>query len=163
MADEKTEKTEKTVKADGTAEGAASGTADAAAASQTGVGSEPERVDTLSYETSVIEKIVALACNEVEGIASMKGNLLNTITETIGRTSQSKGVDATLDDKSVTLNLSVVLEYGVSAVDVFNALREVIGEHLGRMTDLRIRAINVRIVDIDIAQTDGAAQPDQTA
>lgn len=114
--------------------------------------SQEARVDTLTYEAGVVEKIVAIACSEIDGIASMKGNLLNTITETIGRASQSKGVDATLDGGVVTVNLSVVLKYGVSAVTVFDSVRESVVRHLAEMTDLSIRAINVRIVDLDIPE-----------
>lgn len=105
--------------------------------------------DTLTFEDSVVEKIVAITCQEVDGILEMKGGLISAIHEGLGGTDLTKGIDVTIeDDQRCYVDVAIVMEYGKSAQKIFNSLRGVIGENVTAMTGLVVDAINVRIVNV---------------
>lgn len=109
----------------------------------------PSTPDTLTFEDSVVEKIVAITCQEVDGILEMKGGLLSAIQEGLGGTDLTKGIDVTIeDDQRCYVDVAIVMEYGKSAQKIFNSLRGVIGENVAAMTGLVVDSINVRIVNV---------------
>lgn len=79
----------------------------------------------------------------------MKGNLLTTIQEGLGGSNNTKGISAdVVDEHSARIDLSIIMEYGKSATDVFEQFKEVIGKDLDDMTSLHITEMTVRVVDV---------------
>ena len=105
--------------------------------------------DTLSFDDAVIEKIAGIAAREIKGILDMKGNFISGITENFSSgPNPTKGISADIDEDEVVIDLKVILEYGASAPDIFEHLKKHIREELGLMTGLRLRELNVRVVDV---------------
>ncbi len=105
--------------------------------------------DTLSFDDAVVEKIVAITCQDVDGILEMKGGLLSTIQENFGGTDLTKGVDVSIEEnKRCDVDLSIIMEYGKSAPKIFASLRSVISENVKSMTGLTVDTLNVRVVDV---------------
>lgn len=109
---------------------------------------EPEQHDTLTFDDSVIEKIVAITCRDVDGIIEMKGGILSAIQEGFGGTDLTKGVDVEVQDQMAEIDLSIIMEYGKSAPEIFHNLKTVITENVKAMTGLGVSALNVRVVDV---------------
>lgn len=107
-----------------------------------------EDCDTLSFDDNVIEKIVAIACKEVDGIIDMKGGILSAIQEGFGGVDLTKGVDVEVRDTMAEIDLSIIMEYGKSAPQIFVDLKAAISKILRAMTGLRVSALNVRVVDV---------------
>ncbi|MBE6468747.1 MAG: Asp23/Gls24 family envelope stress response protein [Coriobacteriaceae bacterium] len=119
-----------------------------------------ESEDSLTYSNGVIEKIVALAAREVPHIIDMKGNLLHMVQEQFGAESITKGVSVEVtDDNSVVVNISVIIEYGAYAPDIFEGVKERVTERLASMTGLEVAGINLRIEDV-LTPEEVAAQTD---
>ena len=110
---------------------------------------EYETEDSLTYSNGVIEKIVAMATREVPHILGMKGNFFNTIQEQFGAESLTKGVSVDVtDDNRVIVNISVIIEYGSYAPQIFEDVKEVVTERLASMTGLEVAGINLRIENV---------------
>lgn len=109
---------------------------------------EETHVDTLTFDDSVIEKIVAITCREVDGIIEMKGGILSAIQEGFGGTDLTKGVDVEVSNQLAEIDLSIIMEYGKSAPEIFSHLKKVVSENVEAMTGLGISALNVRVVDV---------------
>ena len=116
---------------------------------------DPDAHDTanprylLTIDESVVEKVASLAAQKVNGIIDMKGNVFSLIQESFGGNDQRKGVDAdVVDDESATVELSVILEYGKSATEVFEELKKVIIDDIKKMTGLTVTDMTVNIVDV---------------
>ena len=109
---------------------------------------EVQYSESLDFDDSVVEKIVAITCQEVDGIVEMKGGILSAIQEGFGGTDFTKGVDVELVEKMAEINLSIIMEYGKEAPKIFNELKSVITRNIKEMTGLGIRELNVRVVDV---------------
>ena len=108
-----------------------------------------ESEDSLTYTNGVIEKIVAMATREVPHVLGMKGNLMHFVQEQFGAENLTKGVSVEVtDDNRVVVNISVIIEYGAYAPDIFEEVKERVTERLGAMTGLEVAGINLRIEDV---------------
>lgn len=108
---------------------------------------EPEY--TLIISENVVAKVAAKATQKIDGIVDMKGNLLSTIQEGLGGSDQTKGVNAdVVDEGSAKINLDVIMEYGKSAPDMFDEIKEVVITDLKDMTGLEIIELTVNVVDV---------------
>ena len=110
---------------------------------------DEESEDSLTYSNGVIEKIVALAVREVPHVLGMKGNLVHFMQERFGAENLAKGVSVEVtDDNRVIVNVSVIIEYGAYAPQIFEDVKVVVADALERMTGLEIAGINLRIEDV---------------
>ena len=110
---------------------------------------ELETDDSLTYSNGVIEKIVAIATREVPHILGMKGNLFHTIQEQFVGESLTKGVSVDVtDDNRVMVNISVIIEYGSYAPQIFEDVKKNVTESLASMTGLEVAGINLRIENV---------------
>lgn len=108
----------------------------------------PKHVSKLSIDDNVVEKIAAIASNEVDGVLDMSGNIFNSISGTFGSDNLTKGVSAEVGDKQAAIDLKVILEYGASAPKVFAKLKNTIKEQVELMTGLEVVEVNVRVTDV---------------
>ena len=109
--------------------------------------SEPQY--KLTIDENVVEKISSLAAQKVDGIIDMKGNVLSMIQEGLGGNDRKKGVDAdVVDENTAQVALSLILEYGKSATDVFDQLKDVIAKDIKDMTGLNVIEMTVNVVDV---------------
>ena len=110
---------------------------------------EYETEDSLTYSNGVIEKIVAIATREVPHILGMKGNLFHTIQEQFVGESLTKGVSVDVtDDNRVLVNISVIIEYGSYAPQIFEDVKKSVTDSLASMTGLEVAGINLRIENV---------------
>ena len=64
-------------------------------------------------------------------------------------TTSKKGVDAdVVDENNAKVDLSIILEYGKSATDVFDQLKDVIAKDIKDMTGLNVIEMTVNVVDV---------------
>ncbi len=102
----------------------------------------------LIIDEGVVEKIAFLAANKISGIVDMKGNVFSMIQEGLGGNDRTKGTEADIEDGDTTIELSVILKYGTSAVDVFNEIRKIVSKDIRAMTGLEVSSLTVNIVDV---------------
>ena len=110
---------------------------------------DDETDDSLTYSNGVIEKIVAMATREVPHVLGMKGNLVHFFQEQLGAENLTKGVTVEVtDDNRMIINISVIIEYGCYAPDIFEDVKERVTARLDEMTGLEVAGINLRIEDV---------------
>ena len=105
--------------------------------------------DSLTFSNGVIEKIVAISVRDVPGVLGMKGGFINRVQETFGASDPTKGVSVeVMPDNSVRVNISVLIEYGAYAPQVFEDVKKVVVKHVVGMTGLEVGGVNLRIEDV---------------
>ena len=72
------------------------------------------QIGEVKIADDVVATIAGLATTEVEGVASMQGNLTNEIVGKLGVKNLSKGVKIELMRGKVHAELSVIMRYGYS-------------------------------------------------
>ena len=130
--------------AEDAADGAASeGTAPTDAGDDAYDDEDFETDDSLTYSNGVIAKI------EVPHVLGMKGNLVHFFQEQLGAENLTKGVTVEVtDDNRMIINISVIIEYGCYAPDIFEDVKNRVTERLAEMTGLEVAGINLRIEDV---------------
>ena len=107
----------------------------------------------------VVQKIDGIACREVPGVHAMGSTgrrMLSSITDRIpgSTTNVSNGVQVEKGERQCAIDLSVVIEYGYSVVEVANKLRETIIDAVEYGTGLEVVEVNVQVTDVYIQGED---------
>ena len=105
--------------------------------------------DSLTFSNGVIEKIVAIAMREVPGVVGMKGSWFNRVQDAFGASDSTKGVTVEVTPESaVRVNISVLIEYGAYAPQVFEDVKRAVVKQVTGMTGLEVAGVNLRIEDV---------------
>lgn len=105
--------------------------------------------DSLTFSNGVIEKIVALAMRDVPGVVGMKGSWFNRVQDAFGASDTKKGVTVEVTPESaVRVNISVLIEYGAYAPQVFEDVKKAVVKQVTGMTGLEVAGVNLRIEDV---------------
>ncbi len=96
----------------------------------------------------VIEVIAGIAASEVDGVATMRGNFATGVAEKLGRKNHGKGVKVELGEEGITVDVSVVISYGVSVPEVAKLIQSNIKQALQTMTAIELQAVNVHVVGV---------------
>jgi len=118
--------------------------------SQNGYTMETESpIGEVKIADDVVATIAGLATTEVEGVASMQGNLTNEIVGKLGVKNLSKGVKIELMRGKVHAELSVIMRYGYSIPKTCNAIQDRVKTAIENMTGLDVESVNIRIVGVE--------------
>lgn len=105
--------------------------------------------DSLTFSNGVIEKIVAIAMRDVPGVVGMKGSWFNRVQDAFGASDSTKGVTVEVTPESaVRVNISVLIEYGAYAPQVFEDVKRAVVKQVTGMTGLEVAGVNLRIEDV---------------
>ena len=104
-------------------------------------------------EVQVADEVVAiiagLAATEVEGVASMAGNVTNELTSKLGMKTLSKGVKAVVESGVVSVELALNLKFGYNIPNTSAAVQEKVKSAIENMTGLSVADVNIRIAGVE--------------
>lgn len=115
---------------------------------------------TVSFATDVIATIAGLAATEVEGVSSMSSpssGLADMFSRKATR-NLTKGVRIDLNGNEVSVNITIVVEYGSPVPDVARGIQENVKKAIETMTGLNVAAIDVHISGISFEREQRAAK-----
>lgn len=98
----------------------------------------------------VIAIIAALAATEVEGVASMAGNITNELISRLGMKNLSKGVKVDVLEGVVTVSLTLNLKYNYSVVEVSGKVQEKVKNAIENMTGLEVADVNIKVAGVEM-------------
>ena len=98
----------------------------------------------------VVAIIAGLAATEVEGVASMAGNITNELVGKLGMKTLSKGVKLTVVYNTVSVVLSLNLEFGFSVPEVSRRVQEKVKAAIENMTGLEVLEVSIQIEGVNI-------------
>ncbi|MCR4673280.1 MAG: Asp23/Gls24 family envelope stress response protein [Lachnospiraceae bacterium] len=99
----------------------------------------------------VIAVIAGIAASGTEGVAALAGSagsLQKNIISRLGMQVLSKGVQLSVEEDKVTVNISLVLDYGVSIPEVTANVQSKVRSEIESMTGLTVETVNVRVTDV---------------
>lgn len=103
----------------------------------------------LTYEDKVIEKIVGLAVEHVNGLLAINGGFFSSIKEKLVNTNNvTDGVNVEVGTKQVAVDLDAIVEYQQHVPTIFDQVKKVVQDEITKMTDLEVVEVNVNVVDI---------------
>ena len=98
----------------------------------------------------VVAIIAALAATEVEGVASMAGNITNELISRLGMKNLSKGVKVDVLEGVVTVSLTLNLKYNYSVVEVSGKVQEKVKNAIENMTGLEVADANIKVAGVEM-------------
>ena len=115
----------------------------------TNVSNEAAQASPVSFEEKVIETIVGVALQSIDGLISVNGRFLSDMTENLEEQPQvASGIDVEVGKEEVAVDLEVIVAYGKDIPKLFAQVQEVVLEEISRLTSLKVKEINIRIADI---------------
>lgn len=111
---------------------------------------EGGEVGEVEINDDVIAVIAAVAAMEVEGVASMAGNIRADIVAKLGMKKLSKGVKVTVSENSMVIDLSLNLEYGTNILEASKAVQSKVKSSVENMTGLNVDVVNVNIASVEV-------------
>lgn len=98
----------------------------------------------------VVAIIAALAATEVEGVASMAGNITNELISRLWMKNLSKGVKVDVLEGVVTVSLTLNLKYNYSVVEVSGKVQEKVKNAIENMTGLEVADVNIKVAGVEM-------------
>ena len=89
----------------------------------------------ITYDTGIVDGIVALAINEVDGVS-----LLNN---------KNKGVKLEFEKDGIVADISVKVDYGYNVASLAFRIQQSIKHNVESMTKFKVDKINVHVQDVD--------------
>ena len=110
--------------------------------------------DASKGEIKIADEVVAffaaLAATEVEGVASMAGNITNELIGKLGMKNLSKGVKVDVLEGIVTVSLALNLKYNYSIVEVSARVQEKVKNAIENMTGLEVADVNIKVAGVEM-------------
>ncbi len=98
----------------------------------------------------VVAVIAGLAAMEVEGVASMVGNVTKELISKIGKKSLAKGVKVDILEGIVTVAITLNLKYGYNIMDISEKVQEKVKAAIENMTGLTVADVNIRVAGVEV-------------
>lgn len=111
----------------------------------------------IQVEDEVVEKVAGLAAMQVDGVADLGGDVertLETVREHmhVGHKREGQGVRATISNKTVAVDLTIVIEYGHVVTEVAKAVKANVARSVNQMLRLRVVEVNVTVDDVKMPE-----------
>ena len=117
---------------------------------QTGYTLENGNMGQVQIADEVVAIIAGLAATEVEGVASMAGNITNELVSKLGMKNLSKGVKVDILENIVCVDLALNIEYGYNILETSKTVQEKVKAAIENMTGLVVSDVNVRIASVEM-------------
>ena len=105
----------------------------------------------------VVEKVAGLAAIEVDGVADLGGDMIRAVENVrehigVGHRRGDQGVRADIDGHDVTIEVTIVIEYGHVVMDVARDVKTNVATQTSRMLGLRVVEVNVVVDDVKLPE-----------
>ena len=93
---------------------------------------------TVKISDEVVAIIAGLATTEVKGVAGMSGGIVGGLADFVGKKSPAKWVKVDVGDQEVTVDVYVIVEFGVRIPDVAHEIQRKVKKAIEDMTGLTV-------------------------
>ncbi len=109
-----------------------------------------QELGTIKISEEVVSVIAGLAATEVPGVAGMSGGVVNGLSEMLGRKNLGKGVKVEVGEKEVSIDLYLIVDYGVRIPEVAWNVQENVKNAVENMTGLKVVEVNIHVQGVNM-------------
>jgi uncharacterized alkaline shock family protein YloU len=113
---------------------------------------EQGEIGAIRVSDEVVGTIAGIAASEVKGVAGMSAGIVDGIAKVLTGTQLTKGVKVEVGEKEAAVDLSIVVNYGVSIPEVAWQIQENVKKAIESMTGLSVVEVNVNIQGVYIEE-----------
>ena len=107
--------------------------------------SRSDELGNIHISEEVLAAIAAAATLEVEGVNALSANLGSDLAELLGKKHLTKGIQVTMEEEKVKVELSILMEYGHTIPEVGKAVQDNVKNAVESMTGLEVATVNVAV------------------
>ena len=101
----------------------------------------------------VVAIVAGLAATDVDGVASMAGNITIELVGKLGMKNLSKGVKVDVTEEHVSVDLSLNIRYGYNIPAVSEQVQEKVSSAIENMTGLTVLDVNIKIAGVNMEES----------
>lgn len=105
---------------------------------------------TVNISDDVIGIIAGIAAGEIEGIKGLHGTFTDEVMERLGSKNLTKGIQVELLDRTVSVKLKVIVDFGVHIHEVCEGVQENVKTAIESMTGLDVTAVDIEVDGINV-------------
>ena len=104
----------------------------------------------ITISSDAIARIVGETALECYGVVGMvaRGHVAGPVRRLLRRDATTEGIAVGRDGDDVTIDLHVVVEYGLNLAEVASTVRNRVEYEVERLTGLHVRSVEVHIEDV---------------
>ncbi len=124
----------------------------------------PENANNVKISDDVVQIIAGIAAGEVDGVQGMGTSLTSGIAELLGgKKPISRGVKVDIREDSVTMDMHIIVRYGVRIPDIAWQVQEKVKEAVETMTGLQVLKVNIHIDGISMEKETQSEEAETSA
>ena len=109
-----------------------------------------KEIGKIDISEDVIASIASLATMEIDGVVEMVGGLTKDIAAKLSKKYPAKGVRITRDDSDISVDLFLVLKYGVQIQEIASQVQEKVKHSIEVMTGFNVVQVNVNVEGVQL-------------
>ena len=111
--------------------------------------SRADELGNIHISEDVLAVIAAAAAAEVEGVGGLAANLGSDIAELLGgKKNQSRGVHIAVEEESVRVDVSILIKYGSTIIDVAKEVQSAVFSAIENTSGLTVECVNVHVLGV---------------
>jgi len=111
-----------------------------------------ENLGSVNISDDVISVVVGMTLSEIKGICPSGSNFGNIAEMFSGKRNMGKGVKVEVDGESVSMDLHIIVEYGIKIPDVAWEAQEKVKEAVESITGLKVDKINIHVEGVSVVK-----------
>ena len=111
---------------------------------------DDDSIGTVRIADEVVAIIAGLAATEIEGVASMAGNITNELVGKLGMKNLSKGGKVEVLEGVVSVDLTLNIKYGYNIPETCEKVQKRVKAAIENMTGLEASDVNISIADVEM-------------
>ena len=105
----------------------------------------------ITISEDVLLKVAGYAALECYGIvATSSKRAKDGFVEWLGKENLTKGVQVNITDAGIDIDLFIIVEYGISIVEVCNIIKSQVCYKIENMTGAKVRRVNISVEGIRV-------------
>ncbi len=109
-----------------------------------------EELGTVRIADDLIPLIAAYAATEVDGVASLGGNITTETVRKVSGRSLAQGVKTEVKDGEVRFDLALNVDYDRNIMDITREVQERVKSSVENMTGMKVEEIKIRVAAVDL-------------
>ena len=105
----------------------------------------------ITISEDVLLKVAGYAALECYGIVAMSSKRAKDgFVEWLGKEKLTKGVQVNITEAGIDIDLFIIVEYGISIVEVCNIIKSQVCYKIENMTGAKVRRVNISVEGIRV-------------
>ena len=108
-----------------------------------------ENIGNIKISVDVVAKVASIAASEINGVSGMHKTFVGEVTQKFVKKNSSQGVRVDIDDGMTSIDLYLVVKYGVKIPELAWNVQESVKAAVEELTGLNVAAVNIHIEGIE--------------